>query len=98
MSIGWQEMILHSLRESMHTVRQKSGTCLLQSKYDDIRQMNKNELIKFYVRNKHNGYYKRLKSGYYQGKGQDVLMSSRVTYARNRLTYAFDVNTRRIAP
>ena len=101
MSMGWEEMILISLRESMHIVRQtasKPVSCFIESKYNDIRAMSKNQLIKFYVDNKHNGQYERLRKGWYKGKDQDVFMSSKVTYARNRLAYAFDVNTRRIAP
>lgn len=69
------------------------------SKYDDVRAMSKKELLKFKRENKHSGYNERLnKFGHkwYNGRDLDLLMCSKVTYATNRLNYAFNVNTRRI--
>ena len=69
------------------------------SKYDDVRIMSKKALIKFKRENKHSGYNERLKKfghKWYKGRDLDLLVCSKVTYATNRLNYAFNIDTRRI--
>jgi len=69
------------------------------SKYDDVRAMSKKELLKFKRENKHSGYNERLKKfghKWYKGRDLDLLICSKVTYATNRLNYAFNIDTRRV--
>ncbi len=92
------EMYFHQAIQVLRALPSKSVLPISKhkrlDKYDDIRSMTKGQLRDYIAEYKHSGYHKRLRMGYYKGKDNDVLIGSRVLYARNRLWYAFHLWTR----
>ena len=70
-------------------VRKKPGKPVL-SKYNDIRNMSKNQLRTFYYENKSKAHALLKESN-----NRDMLLSSKVTYARNRLILEHNTMNRR---
>ena len=91
--------LLKGVKLTMSNVREMPGKELstaFDGKYDDLRNMSKNQLRNFYVLNKHNGHYKVLKGN---SKKNPVSISknikdhaNRILYARNRLISEFNLD------
>jgi hypothetical protein len=79
----WYETMYQVMREAMAEVREQEPVSI----YDDIRSMSKNQLRLYVRNNKHMGYFNKPTNKWTKLEWSTC---QKVTYAKNRLRYAFN--------
>lgn len=96
----WHELYFLKAIQVLRAVPSKPLSRLITkegSKFDDVRSLSKRQLLNYIVECKHSGYEERFQQyrfRYYKDRDTDVLIASKVLYARHLLIHRHDLITR----